>query len=238
MFIEKESQMITARSARGNKASGNRLATDLVWAAACAAQRVNGEYVKVDQVIWDEGSQTSRVTKRRNRDVMAEFLINPDQITEADREQGRAVQAFVRNDITFRALKGRLTDFDQAVSRVLAVESEFDTVQHRYELAIVASLPASQARSEKRATADERVKFAGGGLIGSVGDKIQTQVEVISSVYSQNYGCWFVRGITDQDQPVFFSQREGQTAGTWLTIRGSVKAHRDNLTQLTRVKVL
>jgi hypothetical protein len=209
-----------------------------VWAAACAAQRVNGEYLKADKNAWNPDTGQITCLKRRNREIMTEFLRNPDTITAQDREQGTKVRLFLQNDLTFRALKGRLNDFDQATSKVLAVEDKFDSVLHRYELAIVACLPASAVRSEKRSTADERVKFARGGLIGQPGAKVSANVEVLSAVYSNNYNCWFIKGLTDQDQPVFFSYREGMGAGTHLTVQGTVKAHRDNLTQLNRVKVL
>ena len=167
-----------------------------------------------------------------------DHLRHPQDITAEAKAQGEMLLNNIRNDLTFRALKGRLTDFDQAVSKVLAVEGQFDTALHRYEMAIVASLPASALRAQKRATADERVKFATGGLIAQPGAKVSAQIEVLSSVFSQNYNCWFIKGITDQDQPVFFSYRQGHDTGTYLTIQGTVKAHRDNLTQLNRVKVL
>lgn len=218
-------------------ASGTKYSVDTVWAAACAAQRVNGEYIKESRNTYAEDGTVVK-TQRRNRDIMTEFLTTPDSITAEDREQGAKVRSYLQNDLTFRALKGRLNEFDQATSKVLAVEDQFDSVLHRYELAIVACLPASAARSEKRESADERVKFARGGLIGQPGAKVQTQVEVLSAVYSNNYNCWFIKGLTDQDQPVFFSYREGMGSGTYIAIQGTVKAHRDNLTQLNRVKVL
>lgn len=210
---------------------------DDVWAAAVLATDVNGGYCKEYQYEFPENAP-ARLVKKRNRDLVQEYLTQPNMITAELIERGRQVQEFLRNDLTFRALKGKLTDFDQGVSRVLAVSGSFDTVQHRYEMAIVASLPASVARSQQRQTADERVQFAQGGLIGAVGDKVTAQVEVLSAVYSQNYNCWFIKGITDRDQPVFFSFKQKHDAGTWLTVQGTVKAHRDNLTQLNRVKVL
>jgi hypothetical protein len=217
-------------------ASGTKYSVDTVWAAACAAQRVNGEYVKEEQ--WMRNATPPYISKRRSRDVMMDFLTGVETLTAEDHEQGAKVRSYLQNDLTFRALKGRLNEFDQATSKVLAVEDHFDSALHRYELAIVACLPASAARSEKRASADERVKFARGGLIGQPGAKVQTQVEVLSAVYSNNYNCWFIQGLTAQDQPVFFSYREGMGAGTHVAIHGTVKAHRDNLTQLNRVKVL
>lgn len=226
------------RGRYATRAPGQKYAMDLIWAAAAAAQRVNGAYFKVDQVVWDEQAQRSQIVKRRNRDVMMEFVTHPDRITEADRAQGQQARQYLQQDLTFRALKGRLNDFDQATSKVLAVTDEFDSVLHRYELAIVACLPSSAQRGQKRANSDERVQFARGGFIAQPGAKVLANVEVLSAVFSQNYNCWFIKGITDKDQPVFFSYREGMDAGTHLTIQGTVKAHRDNLTQLNRVKVL
>ena len=207
-----------------------------VWAAAAAAQRINGGYFKGTTPPDAENGTAARL---RNRDLMQELLDEPGRITEADRAAGESVCSFIRNDLTFRALKGRLTDFDQAASRCIAVEDQFDAAKHRYELAVIASLPASVARSQARDTAETRLRWAKGGLIGKIGDRITAQVEIVSAVFSQNYGCWFLRGVTDQDQAVMFSYRQGVDAGQWLTIRGAVKAHRDHgMTQLNRVKVL
>ena len=209
-----------------------------VWAAACAAQRVNGGYYKESSYLWDEVSNVNRVVNRRNRDIMMEFLQNPQQLLVEDVEAGEQVRDFLQKDITFRALKGQLTDFDQSVSKCLAITERFYTVSNRYELAVIAALPNSARRSQERQTAQQRIQFARGGLIGSVGDKITANVEVITASYSQQYNIFWIKAITDQDQPVTFSNKHKFDAGTSITIQGKVKAHRDNLTQLNYVKVL
>ena len=209
-----------------------------VWAAACAAQRINGGYVKEPVMVYDESTQSNTVIKRRNRDVMMEFLQNPTQLTVDDVEEGERVRNWLQNDLTFRALKGKLTEFDSATSKCIAVQDCFYTVGHRYELAVVAALPNSVSRSQERQSTEQRLKFAQGGLIGKPGDKITAKVEVLSANYSQQYNIFWIRGITDQDQPVTFSNKEKFDVGTHLSIQGKVKAHRDNLTQLNYVKVL
>jgi hypothetical protein len=209
-----------------------------VWAAACAAQRVNGGYYKESHFEWNEATQANQLVKRRNRDVMMEFLQNPHQLLVEDVEAGEQVRDFMQKDLTFRALKGQLTDFDQSVSKCLAVTERFYTVSNRYELAVIAALPNSARRSQERQDAQQRIQFAQGGLIGSVGDKITANVEVISASYSQPYNIFWIRAITDQDQPVTFSNKHKFDVGTSITIQGKVKAHRDNLTQLNYVKVL
>ena len=209
-----------------------------VWAAACAAQRINGGYVKEPVMVYDESTQSNTVIKRRNRDVMMEFLQNPTQLTVDDVEEGERVRNWLQNDLTFRALKGKLTEFDSATSKCIAVQDCFYTVGHRYELAVVAALPNSVSRSQERQSTEQRLKFAQGGLIGKPGDKITAKVEVLSANYSQQYNIFWIRGVTDQDQPVTFSNKEKFDVGTHLSIQGKVKAHRDNLTQLNYVKVL
>jgi len=208
-----------------------------VWAAACAAQRINGEYLKEGLTTYGDNGEVIS-TKHRNRNIMIEFLQNPDRLLAEVVEAGEQVRNFLQKDLTFRALKGQLTDFDQSVSRCLAVTDRFYTVTHRYEMAVIASLPSSANRSQQRQDVTERMQFARGGLIGRPGDKVKANAEVLISTYSPQYNIFWIRAITDQDQPVIFSSRQKFDAGTNLTIQGKVKAHKDNLTQLNYVKVL
>jgi len=218
-------------------AAGIKFSVSDVWAAACAAQRVNGEYLKEGRNTYDSNGQILS-TKRRNRDIMMEFLHNPDRLLVQDVERGEHCQQFLQNDLTFRTLKGKISDFDSAVRKVLAVSDHFDTHHHKYELAIAACLPASVSRSEERQKSDQRIQFANGGLIGNVNDKVTLNVEVLSANYSQQYNIYWIRAITDCQQPVFFSNKQKFDIGSVLAVKGTVKAHKDNLTQLNRVKVL
>ena len=209
-----------------------------VWAAACAAQRINGAYFKEAKYELDQTIGQMTLINRKNRDVMMEFLADPTQLTVDDVERGEYCRKFLESDLTFRTLKNKTGEFDTAIRKVLAVQGCFDDHFHKYELAIVACLPQSVERSEIRQNSDERVQFAQGGLLGEVNDKIELQVEVLNSNYSKQYNIYWVRAITKQDQAVFFSNKESFDPGTHLSIKGTVKAHKDNLTQLNRVKVL
>jgi hypothetical protein len=222
---------------RQARPASRQFPVDTVWAAACAAQRINGEYLKEGKNTYGDQGQVLG-TKMRNRDLMPEFLHNPDRLLPEDIEAAKQCQNFLRNDLTFRALKGRLTDFDQSVSKVLAVTDAFDTVRHRYELAVVACLPQSHQRAMARQEQQQRLRSARGGLIGQPGDKIMTTVEVVSATYSQQYGIHWIRAVTQEDQPVFFSNRARFEPGTRITIKGAVKAHKDGVTQLNYVKVI
>lgn len=220
-----------------SKPQGVKHSVDNVWGAACASQRINGSYVKETQYRFDEDLNTTVVVKQRNRDIMESILANPAVLTVEDIAQGQECRKFLQNDLTFRALKSQITEFDSATSKVLAVTEEFDTASHKYELAVVACLPASHQRAVARQETQSRVQ-ATAGTFGQEGDKVELDVEVISATYSQNYGIYWVTAITQDNRAVFFSYKSNLTTGSLIQIKGAIKAHRDGKTQLTRVKLV
>jgi len=221
------------------KPVGAKHSVDNVWAAAVAAQRINGSYVKETMYKVDpEMSSNTVVDKRRNRDIMVDILANPAVLTVEDIAQGQECRKFLQNDITFRALKNRLTEFDGSVSKVLAVEGDFDTVKHKYELAVVACLPQSHTRSLERQAVQDRVRQTSGAVIGTPGVKVQLAVEIVKSNYSQQWNTWYATGVTQDNSAVFFAYRQELAKGATHTIVGTVKAHRDGSTQLNRVSII
>lgn len=221
------------------KPAGVTHSVDNVWGAAVAAQRMNGSYVKETVYKVDpEMSSNTVVEKQRNRDIMLDILANPAVLTVEDIAQGQECRKFLQNDITFRALKNKLTEFDSATSKVLAVTEEFDSAKHKYELAVVASLPASHARSLERQATQERVRQTSGALIGTPGVKVQLTVEIVKSNYSQQWNTWYATAVTADNSAVFFAYRQELARGATHTIVGTVKAHRDGSTQLNRVSII
>ena len=220
------------------KPEGIKHSADNVWGAAVAAQRMNGSYVKETVHQFDPVTQTTVVITRRNRDIMLDILANPAVLTVEDIAQGQECRKFLQNDITFRALKNKLTEFDGSVSKVLAVEDDFDTVKHKLELAVVACLPQSHARSLERQAVQERVRQTSGALIGTPGDKVQLAVEIVKSNFSQQWNTWYATGVTADNSAVFFAYRQELARGAKYTIVGTVKAHRDGSTQLNRVSII
>ena len=204
---------------------------ELVFGAACAAQRINGEYVKGVQ--WPDVRTPE--TKTSNRQLMTQ-LLSPDSapLDEADIEQGREVRRYFQA-LTFKVLSGKvLSEFD---SNAMSLANR-DELSTNYELAVVCSFPSSYLRGKARDTVDNQVKFASGGFIGQIGDKIKLTVEVLRSFYSQQWGVYYVTAITADDQALFFSLKNKPADNVTIDILGTVKAHRDNQTQLNRVKVL
>jgi hypothetical protein len=212
-----------------------------VWAAACAAQRINSGYFK--EHVYEHFEHQALVeppalVKRKNRDVMMEFLQNPSNLLVEDVEAGEELRRWLQNDLTFRALKSKLTEFDTATQKCLAVQDRFYTVGHRYELAVIASLPNSQAKALAREAAQDRLATTSSELVGNPGDKVQLDVEIVKSNYSQQWSTWYSTAVTSDNRAVFFAYRQQLGVGAKCTIFGTVKAHKDGQTQLNRVSIL
>ena len=218
------------------KPVGVKHSVDNVWGAAIAAQRINGSYVKA--ALYDYDDNGPKIVKHRNRDIMTDILANPAQLTVEDIAQGQECRKFLQQDITFRALKNKLTEFDSSVSKVLAVTEEFDTEKHKLELAVVACLPASHTRALERQATQERVRLTSGAVIGTPGDKVRLDVEIIKSNFSQQWNTWYATGVTQDNSAVFFAYRQELARGAKHTIVGTVKAHKNGSTQLNRVSIL
>lgn len=212
---------------------------ETVWAAAAYAHRINeGEYLKNPEYApaqHHEGDYVTQVmTRSRNRDIMNQALRDEALITDQDRELGNRARDYVGKQILIKALKGTLTEFEQSLQRAVAM-TEFDEWSCRVELAIV----ASQIRSYEQAV---QLEAAMEGIsaepLAAIGAKVDTDITVVKSMYSQNFGVYFITAVTTDRRAVFFSYRERLANGHQCRVRGTVKAHRENSTQLNRVRIV
>jgi hypothetical protein len=198
---------------------------DIVWGAACQAQRLNQGYIKVSE---------DAPAGQTNRNLVRQFITDPTKITPDDIEQGKLVRKYFQG-YTFKILKGiKLSEFDNTAMLI----SNRDTIDTNFDIAILTSLPSSYERGMKRQTVDQRIAFAKGGYISVVGNKVSPTIEVLKSFYSQNWNTNYITGITSDDQVLFFAFKQPLEVGKMYDLYGTVKAHRDNITQLNRVKVL
>lgn len=199
---------------------------DDVWAASAQAFSINGSYVKAIAP-GIEGHKT-------NRQIVDGLLADPTQITQESRDKGLAIRQYFKG-LTFKVLQGKqLNDFNQTAMII----ANRDAITSNYDIAVIVSLPATYEKSVKRDDVDRRINFASGGYLGTVGDKVTVEIEVVKQVWSQNWNTWYVTGITDDDKVLFFAYKTQMNTGDRVTISGSVKGTRDNSTQLNRVKVI
>ena len=197
---------------------------DDVWAAACAAQRINGAYLKA----------TTEDGKVANRTLVLDLLADTSKITDADREQGEDVRRYYKS-LTFKLISGdHLSEFDNTALKI----AQTDMIFSNYDIAVITSLPSCSERGRQRDAINNRIKFEGGGFIGAVGSKVTVDLEVLKCNYSQNWGVYYITGMTANKEVVFFGFKNQRLVGEKIRVTGNVKAHRDDSTQLNRVKVL
>lgn len=202
-----------------------------VFAAAAAAHRMNGSYLKSDDITFHEdGGHT--VNKIANKTLVHQFLKGELGMSLEDHEMGDKVMQYCRS-LTFKLLSDkRLSDFEQAMLTIV----EKSTTDSNYDIAVVASLPASYERSLVRAEQNVRLREASGCIDATVGAKVELDIEVVRCNYSNEWGVFYVTAITEGGV-VFFAQSSKIDVDSKIRIKGRVKRHKEDRTQLSHVKV-
>lgn len=209
---------------------------DIVWAAAAYADRINGgEYRKErEYLVRADGTLTDQVVREPNKIYMWQAIQGRELLTDADRETGRQARDWVAKNLMLKTLKGTVSEFEQALTRAVQMD-DFMTGSDRYEIALI----TSQIRAWREGTRVEQATAdVESGPLAAPGARVDTTVTVIKSVFSTNFNVYFITAVTADRHMVFFSYRERLANDTQYQIRGTVKAYRDNSTQLNRVKVV
>lgn len=222
----------TRRGAAVKRQLATVLSAEVMWALAAYADRVNGgRYVKDTQ-----RDEQGNVVAERNRDIIREQSQRglPD-VTDEDFETGRQARQWHRGRLMVKILRNEpLREFEQELNRALECE-EFSNRDNAMQAAVVASQIASY---RKGLANEELLAEVDRSPLAPVGDKVSVEATVVRSVYSTNYNVFFVTARTQCNRLVFFSFREALADGCPIQVRGTVKAHRPDSTQLNRVKLL
>jgi len=207
--------------------------TDEVFAAACAAQRINGEYLKDDKILYDTDGYVLSVDKVANKKLTSQFLRGDFDINDEDRALGQEVRQYC-NSLTFKILQGKtLSDFEQTMLKI----ADKEIVDSFYDIAVVSSLPASYERSKARREQSNRLRDHQGCLSQAEGTAVDLEIEVVRCNYSNNWNTYYVTAIVE-NAVVFFAFRDQIEIGSKIRVKGKIKSHKEDRTQLSRVKVI
>jgi hypothetical protein len=197
----------------------------VAWAAACAAYRINGGYVK-----WAETT-----SQKSNKEIVKELLQNPeDMITDQDQAQGQLVRKYIAKTATMASLRGTLDVWGREMARV----SQLTIVENSYDLNIIASMPQSYERHLQRDRVHERLSAADQDYVATAGHKVELDVEVLENRYSRKWSTYYITVIDTENRAWYFAYRSGLKKGEKFTIRGTVKRQADGMVQLNRVKLI
>ncbi|MDC1446534.1 hypothetical protein N8344_01020 [bacterium] len=181
-------------------------------ALAIIAQRINGEYLKrggasdfVTKIEDGEEVQRYERVKSSNRFVMETIQqVDPNIITDELRAEAEAMLHSLEMDFMFKVLGDNMNDFESSIHQFIADVDDFEPRMH---IGVVAYLPAYIEREDKQKELTER--STGSEYIGTKGEAIATEIEIISKRPATAWAGWNISAITtDGNRVSFFTTKD------------------------------
>jgi len=221
--------------------------TQQVLELACAAQRINGAYIKENENIWAEDGKFL-FTKHSNKLLMlctldpAIWTADPKdapmplKITEEDITRAEDVKKHFRK-FMFGAIEGE-NDFQTNVNTILNGE----TVKQN-QFGYVACLPSVQIRDVAQTKVKKAAKSVDEGHLADIDTWIKDlDAEIISSVESKNFEGFNIDAIINNKMAAWVSKTNLEI-GPAVIVKAKVKGyhkhwkHENDVTRLNYVKV-
>lgn len=208
-----------------------------VWAAAAAATRVNGGYIKEATFKWDEELHQSVADKEANKVMARAMLAAGTTYSEEDIERGNKAREYWKTNL-LKMLSGAANDFEQTAI-ALANKEQIETV---YDVSVISSLVASAERALAKDAVNDIKMQSNSVHVGKVKENVMVpDAEVLTVRYNNNFGMYRV-DVRSKGNLFSWWSKKNYVVGDRVTIKGKVKAHyadRDTnvaVTQLNYVK--
>ena len=207
---------------------GEQYNSDIVWAAAAAAHRINNGYIK-------EGyAQSKKANKFLIRDILSESI---DTIKDCDVEAGKQCRLYWRNQLL--AVLGGADDYTQWLIRLATMEK----IGKLGDLSVVSSAINAQQNHEQRESAKLEKLSLNSQWVGKIGDKLEFDdtARILTCKYIDKFDRYIVECVVDGN--LYFWWGNKKVTPETKILSGKVKAHsRDQdsdqkRTQLNYVKV-
>lgn len=222
--------------------------TQNILELACAAQRINGDYLKNNESVFDKDGKFLFV-KHDNKTLIRnalglvtlgndepEFKVHPITVLEEDRVNAEEIRKYFRR-LMFSAIKGE-NEFQIEVNTILN-EDEMSGNKIGY----VACLPSVYLRDRTRSSFEKRSKDLDDGYIADKDTWIHNKdCEILQCIRSKNFEAFNVDAIINNKLVSWFTKFELKQ-GPAIIIKGKVKDHSHNwltkksTTRLNYVKV-
>lgn len=190
-------------------------------ALAIVAQRINGEYIKrggksdfIDEVDDTDGETYQRFRKvaESNRFVMETVQqLDPNVLTPEVLEEAQTMLTNLEMDYMFKVLGDNMNDFENSIHQFISdapdVTLDGSDFEPRSYAGIVAYIPAYVERENKQKALTER--SIGSEYIGTKGEAIVADIEIISKRQATAWAGWNVNAITtDGNRVSFFTTKD------------------------------
>lgn len=221
---------------------GREIPTIELFAMACAAQRINGTYLKENTYEYStdpDNYGTVLSSKIANKVMLRDWIAKQDMsmVIEQDFEEAKAVIGYWKLKL-FNVLSGTAKDYEKTA--VDCAGKETINSHDHLSIGVIASLPSSYEKGmvrDKRLE-DRQAAEQVSNHFGQIGDNVSGRATVLDCFYSQNWLCYYITAVMDGNV-VMFSHKEEIKTGESFAIKGRIKKHRDgNITQLNYVKIM
>ena len=188
-------------------------------ALAIVAQRINGEYLKrggvsdfVTKIEDGEEVQRYERIKNSNRFVMETVQqIDPDVLTDELLAEAQEMLTNLEMEYMFKVLGDNMNDFENSIHQFLSDEPDVSldgsNFEPRAHIGVVAYIPAYVEREAKQRDLAER--SIGSEYLGTKGESISAQIEIVSKRQATAWAGWNVNAITtDGNRVSFFTTKD------------------------------
>ena len=229
-----------------NETKSQGFPTQQVLELACAAQRVNNEYVKESQVVYADDGKIMGY-KYTNKQLM-QFMVDPNLGSKLefkppllctnmeDAEKANQIKKHFKK-LIFNVVAGE----DQFSTQVFALQNA-ETIPLN-QFGFIACLPSVYEREFNSKTLLKKLNECDNATLGIADEKIlDRDSEILRVRRSKNYDAWNILAIIDNKICSWMSQKELQV-GPAVIIKANVKGFAENWhskkpeTRLNYVKV-
>jgi hypothetical protein len=220
--------------------------THQVLELACAAQRVNGAYIKESQAVYSDDN-VYMYSKQTNKMLMLCTLDPviwtadpkdapmPLKVLPEDTAQAEEIQKHFRKFL-FSAIEGE-NDFQTSINTILSG----DTVKQN-QFGYVACLPSVHTRDIAQTKVKKAARSVEEGYLADIGSNLKDlDAEIISSVKSKNFEGYNIDAII-KNRMVSWLNKTNLNVGACVIVKAKVKdhtkhwKHQNDVTRLNFVK--
>jgi hypothetical protein len=220
--------------------------TQQILELACAAQRVNGSYIKESEAVWAEDG-VYMYTKQTNKMLMLCTLDHaiwsadpkdapmPLKPLPEDVAQAEEIRKYFKR-LLFAAIEGE-NEFQTNINSFLSSDN-IETKNFGY----IACLPSVYVRDLSQNKLKKVSRSVDEGYLGEVGSAIKDlDAEILSSVKSKNFEGWNIDAIIN-NKMVSWINKTSLNLGACVIVKARVKdhskhwKHQNDVTRLNYVK--
>lgn len=198
---------------------------DVVAAAAIAFRKNHNKIVKSDLLTSVTETGEKKKPAKSNKTNIAEILSNPEQITDADREEAKEIIKHIQNSITMSLLSDKTVS---PFTKNIATTLEAEQLSHiNFGMIVYApNLYFDAKRREKFTDKLLEMRYTSKPL-GEVGEKVTIDFSLIEYKFVHPIDCYSVIGSDGKENLVqFFTKKDELCRSQKLT--GKIKSAEEN----------